>query len=137
MAQKSTATLTEAARRKGVHRSTIGRAIDRGEMTGIRAGGRTVGVALDASFLAWQPRQGVRRPGSRKRLGSGPAVLSLTEAASAKDCCHGTVINAVRASDLNPVYVARRRKERQRRIGIIADSAFDAWQPDRTRNPYR
>jgi len=53
--------LTEAAQRKQVSHRAIRKAIERGDLTGVRIGGRNVGVLDGKQFTRWQPDRSMNR----------------------------------------------------------------------------
>jgi len=60
MDQPSIIAISDAAKDKGVHRTTIHRALERGELTAVPFGGRRA-VARDEQYENWQPTETGRR----------------------------------------------------------------------------
>ena len=121
-------TLTHAADLLSVHRATVGRAVERGELTGVwAASGRLCGVVLDERFRAWVSHPGAAGHGTHGRK-PDPRVLTLREAARAKRCSHEAIRRAIVRGALRGVQVAR-AEGGTRCAGVRADALYRAWEP--------
>ena len=121
-------TLTHAADLLRVHRATVGRAVERGELTGVwAASGRLCGVVLDERFRAWVSHPGAAGHGTHGRK-PDPRVLTLREAAREKSCSHEAIRRAIVRGALRGVQVARAAGG-TRCAGVRADALYRTWEP--------
>ena len=122
------ATLTHAADLLRVHRATVGRAVARGELTGVwAASGRLCGVEVNDRFRAWVSHPGAAGQGTHGRR-PDPGTLTLRQAATLKRCSHEAIRRAIVRGALTGVQVVR-AEGGTRCAGVRADAQFWAWIP--------